>query len=229
MKKTLFWAFLLCGMVQVNAATIIGKNGFDVEDAKSLIFGDSDSFAVSFSFDEVSLYDVSCNGLFEFNWIIGTGDAVPEANRKSYKIVLDCYTSPYPDFFPSYTTFSADGVMTSLDEVPSVDGPYIVQYLAASDSTTGNAHALFSYFDGNELKNIIDIELDATHKLPTTIGYAKLSLSPGSYTADAAVWKGVVTADDIMNPTYETTVPEPATATLGLLALAGLAARRRRC
>lgn len=216
-------------MVQVNAATIIRENGFDVEDAKSLIFGDSDSFAVSFSFDGASLYEVSCSGLFEFKWIIGTGNAVPEANRKSYRIDLACYTSPYPDFYPSYTTFtSADGEMKSLTEVPSVDGPYIVQYLAASDSTTGNAHALFSYFDGNKLNNIIDIELDAAHKLPTTIGYAQLSLSSGSYSADAAVWKGVVTADDIMNPTYETTVPEPATATLGLLALAGLAARRRR-
>lgn len=226
MKKTLFWAFLLCGMVQVNAATIIGENGFDVEDAKSLIFGDSDSFAVSFSFDGVSLYDVSCSR-FEFNWIIGTGNAVPEANRKSYRIDMVCDTNPNSGI--SYTTFSTDGKTKWLTEVPSVNGPYIVQYLAASDSTTGNAHALFSYFDGNELNNIIDIELNATHKLPTTIGYAELSLSSVRYTADAAVWKGVVTADDIMNPTYETTVPEPATATLGLLALAGLAARRRRC
>lgn len=46
--------------------------------------------------------------------------------------------------------------------------------------------------------------------------------------SNATVWEGIVTAGDIAGSPDTPAVPEPTTATLSLLALAGLAARRRR-
>lgn len=46
--------------------------------------------------------------------------------------------------------------------------------------------------------------------------------------SNATVWEGIVTAGDLAGSPDTPAVPEPTTATLSLLALAGLAARRRR-
>ena len=95
------------------------------------------------------------------------------------------------------------------------------------------------YDDNDTLAEIAtaDILPNKSGKLPESINEMKVALTSLTLPEiedkgiSITTWQGEVSADDIKNPTYlepTPSVPEPTTATLSLLALAGLAARRRR-
>ena len=95
----------------------------------------------------------------------------------------------------------------------------------------------FAYLnEGNFLEVLATSTLNATYTLPTTINVSKMTYSMDNVATtppveEVVTWQGEVSAEEVANPSVVPTVPsvpEPATATLSLLALCGLAARRRR-
>ena len=72
--------------------------------------------------------------------------------------------------------------------------------------------------DGRSVMQSVSIYKDGSNDALATVNY-KGNMSGGKSSTKIAVWG---------NTSYNVTIPEPATATLSLLALAGLAARRRR-
>ena len=96
--------------------------------------------------------------------------------------------------------------------------------------------ASISYFEDGTLHEIYSTSLP-NESLPSTVNTANLRIRSENLPmndeqgVNITTWQGEVSAEDIKNPTYlepTPSVPEPTTATLSLLALAGLAARRRR-
>lgn len=228
MKNTLSIILLLCGIAQANAAYVVGDADFSLEDATAMVSGGS--FAVSFDFGDQTLDSVP----FSFRLAIGTGSDVP--TPKSYYIQIENNVSgllamtSVDHTSPGYlsTTPEAHSIfMSNVSPFPTnATGPFIVQYLGATDGK--NAHVTLSYVNNDTPIQCLDVELKDSHSLPSTIGYASLTILDSA--SDITTWTGVVTAEDIKNPqpAPSPAVPEPTTATLSLLALAGLAARRRR-
>lgn len=71
--------------------------------------------------------------------------------------------------------------------------------------------------------------MDERYAFPPEIERVKFTVANGSTTvSELRTWTGEVTVEDIKNPPPAGSVHGPATASLSLLALAGLAARRRR-
>lgn len=110
-------------------------------------------------------------------------------------------------------------------------GTFVMQHTVEGDTGT----ITFSLLKNNELtvlasasgtsyaKYYEDKNIDFQNKNP----YWALRNYSGTW-SNATVWEGIVTASDLAGSPDTPAVPEPTTATLSLLALAGLAARRRR-
>lgn len=222
-KNTPSILLLLCGITQANAAYLVGDADFSLQDAATMVSGGS--FAVSFDFCGDSQYKDTNNAGFKYNLTLGAGDNVPTPN--DYEINVTCTA----DIFTAFFSIMSDVASHERMLTPGPAGPFIVQYLAATDDT--NAQITLSYVYNDSLQEIVGITLSDRHTLPSTIGFAEMQMTNGkgmSIDADITTWTGVVTAEDIKNPqpAPSPAVPEPTTATLSLLALAGLAVRRRR-
>lgn len=224
MKNTLSIILLLCGIAQANAAYVVGDADFSLEDATAMVSGGS--FAVSFDFGDQTLYEVATdNKGLDFNLTIGTGNGVPEADRKSYRIDIRCMSMPDYGFNSLGLTSTDYTVNPDSSTIPEVKGPFIIQYLAATDNT--NAQVTLSYVNNDSLQEIASVTLSDNHTLPSTIGFAEIKVTNAfemSVDTDITTWTGVVTAEDIKNPqpAPSPAVPEPTTATLSLLAVAAV-------
>lgn len=127
---------------------------------------------------------------------------------------------------------SGIGGMTMSNFVPYIDQsvPFLFQYNSETKTFT------FSYYmeydsdeNPHDLTEIISVNLGADNVFETGVSSGSFAITvPTGSVEEIRSWTGVVTADNMANPTPAPSVPEPATATLSLLALAGLAARRRR-
>lgn len=210
MKKTLFAILALVSITQVSYAdAYYTENDFDTSDG-TLDLKDvahtfsSDSFAISFNLDK-SLTDINSSNDF-FTLILGPN---------SYRV--DIVSLGY------MMTMSAGNSLSYTMDVPPTSGTFVLQI-------ENNGVATLLYNNYGSLKEIIQIN-DPVYGIPDEIDMATLTFT-GVTASKVTTWSGVVTAEDLANPTPapapSPTVPEPATATLSLLALAGLAARRRR-
>ena len=210
MKKTLFAILALVSITQVSYAdAYYTENDFDTSDG-TLDLKDvahtfsSDSFAISFNLDK-SLTDINSSNDF-FTLILGPN---------SYRV--DIVSLGY------MMTMSAGNSLSYTMDVPPTSGTFVLQI-------ENNGVATLLYNNYGSLKEIIQIN-NPVYGIPDEIDMATLTFT-GVTASKVTTWSGVVTAEDLANPTPapapSPTVPEPATATLSLLALAGLAARRRR-
>ena len=221
MKKTLFTLIALIGLSSAYAADVTKDDFADnlsgtisLEEVATSF--NSGTFAVSFEFDG----SLHTGQAFTFT----LGDNIDKAGH-SYQISFEC------NAMLGILTFGgkdANGASATTKEylwtVPDTQGPLLLQVKDTSAIT-------LSYYDNGELTTLISLTTNGV--LPEEIKLAKLILGSTTATSTASnirIWEGEVTSTEMANPPAVTdkTVPEPATATLSLLALAALAARRRR-
>lgn len=104
---------------------------------------------------------------------------------------------------------------------PDTSGPFVLQI-------ENGGVATLLYNNNGSLETIMEGS-PPVYNVPEVVNSATLTFTNGVVEANnITTWTGVVTAEDLANPTPAPSIPEPATATLSLLALAGLTARRRR-
>lgn len=212
MKKTLFAILAFAGLAQVSFAdAYYTKNDFDASSGSLNLLDvastfSSGTFAVSFELDK-SLTDIfSVNNFFTF--ILGG----PES---SFRVDIVCMGPQAMSMGVAGSAGTFPGGFTL--SVPQTSGPFVLQ-VADGDAT-------LSYCENGELNDIMTVVTDCV--IPEVINKATLTFDETT-ASNITTWTGVVTAEDLANPTPAPSVPEPTTATLSLLALAGLAARRRR-
>ncbi len=174
-----------------------------------------ESFAVSYELQDLTLNDIVMAGGTFF-------EITAEANKT--------LSVGYNSFLGFYT--SSTGGMTYNSFVPYIDQgvTFLFQYDSDEKSFTFSYYMEYnSEINPHDLTEIISINLGANNVFEQGISAGSFTISLPSGSADnIQTWTGTVSADDIANPTPAPSVPEPTTATLSLLALAGLAARRRR-
>ncbi len=123
-------------------------------------------------------------------------------------------------------------------QVDGAESDYFALASSAADKTTGDIAFVYTcdYTDGNQTFTLSVLKgdtLDSVSKTQTwTVdsdkSYDKLIVAtPNAVVEEAVIFNSVLSASDA-KAVATALVPEPTTATLSLLALAGLAARRRR-
>ncbi len=163
----------------------------------------SEAFAISFELDR-SLHDID-NGNKEFFTLVLGGTP-------------DTYRVDIVSMGAAMTMGVGNSVSAFTMAAPDTSGPFVLQI-------KDKGVASLWYNNNGSLEQIM--EGAPLYKVPDVIGSATLTFT-GVTASNIKTWTGVVTAEDLANPTPAPSVPEPTTATLSLLALAGLAARRRR-
>ena len=226
----------LCGIVQADDMSAyvikdsdysycpdseIGKVGMVTLDDIVDIFN-TGTFAISFDVSNV----LDADNSFEFQLSYG-------ANGKSGKLAFSYAPNPLPGYFvgeylltvPGGDLFSAIGLNEAIDSNRLI---FQINDFFGDAPTV----SLFGYTEGEDLKEFWSVAIPGSQ--PTSFENASLRVcgNADTYTPldgiDLTIWQGTVSASDMANPTPAPSVPEPTTATLSLLALAGLAARRRR-
>lgn len=222
MKKLLLAIFSFYGL-SVASAAYVGSTEYDTVDGVVTLNNPSSwatngSFAVSFEFEE-TLFSLASSGMFQFSFILG------DDTDNGFRVDLAGLSG-----MVMYTVSHGDGPHL-LEYTPDVKGPFVIQF-NSEDNTV-----CFAYLnEGNFLEVLATSTLNATYTLPTTINVSKMTYSMDNVATtppveEVVTWQGEVSAEEVANPSVVPTVPsvpEPATATLSLLALCGLAARRRR-
>lgn len=213
MKKSLLALVALVGMPLAYAADVT-KDNFGDNLSGDIILDD-----VSSSFDG-GTFAVS----FEVETLLGLNLNLQMGNGKEYPDGESFYVSIASG--PGYLTMSAPGVDLvngTLYPLPDYSGTFVVQ----SIQNDAGISVTLNHFDGQNYTQVHSIT--TSYAFPSEINEAKFTVAAGSTTvSELRTWTGEVTVEDIKNPPPAGSVPEPATATLSLLALAGLAARRRR-
>ena len=206
MKKTILAILSFISITQASYAdAYYTENNFDsssgtinLEDVSSTF--SNDAFAISFNLDRCLAEIYSSNDFCTL--ILG-----PDSFR------VDIVS------LGSAMTMSAGGTVVYTWEVPQTSGPFVLQF-------EGRVCTLLYSNDGS-LATIMTAE--SNKDIPDVLDMATLTFTNVT-ASNVTTWTGVVSAADLENPIPAPTpnVPEPATSTLSLLALAGLAARRRR-
>lgn len=174
------------------------------------------TFAVSFDVASVLAHTGS-----NFDFHLGVGDGT---TGQELSFAYSDYSGMGVVFFGS----SLGSGNTTVYPVPELLVFQVNDFFGTSPSVT-----LYAYNGGSELSALLTASISTP--LPDEITIADLTLTsigggviPPAEEVSLSIWQGEVTANDIKNPVPAPSVPEPTTATLSLLALAGLAARRRR-
>lgn len=238
MKKLFITLLALCGASLAAAAT--GNNNGSAQNGTQITLGNADSwiadgvFAVSFELE----HPLNQIPYFEFNIILGDG----KNNSTRINIASTVTSSPYFGDIEALTMTATQQTtqfsQTSLQSgpfLPDATGPFVLQYNLNERNVT------FSYVQDGSILELATVTLKVEASLPPTIdpSVSGITFTTGEgvgQPSDAygtvdnvTTWDGEVSAENIQNPPPATpAVPEPATATLSLLALCGVAARRRR-
>ena len=183
--------------------------------ASRLLLTDSNASVLTFAQDFSFVVQGGLNQVGAWDCLMSIGSD----NNNNFKIVNNasgCLT------FLEEGTFSVstDGHPNTTKSVTGEMGTYIVTYNA-----TGKDLTLF--YNGTEVATADLLEVTNENKVANfAIGGRALSMNNTSdFTfSNIQLYSGVLSSEQIKS----LSVPEPTTATLSLLALAGLAARRRR-
>lgn len=228
MKKILLTILSFYGISLAPAAYVGGtehdSSGGTVtlKDANS--WATSGSFAVSFELSQ-SLRTLADSGQFDYSLTLGDGVSL------SFRVDFSVATAPWGGYMFVMTATNGKKSVTDFPaDIPDSKGPFVVQY-------NEDKHAVsLSYMENGILETMGTVEINDTFSLPTTINVSKMEFVQDNVAIESPVeevvtWQGEVSAEEVANPSVVPTVPsvpEPATAMLSLLALCGLAARRRR-
>lgn len=228
MKKTVIALLALAGFVQADdTPTYLIKNSdfsyyvdekgkvtgmLDLQDVVETF--NTGTFAISFDlFSVLATDDTGDSFDFKFNYGGGGNSLVFSYKALPYGSVL---IAPGNSYQPLDSPINAETLIVQVDDL-----------FGYNPTVT-----LLGYTEGQELETIWEDRVPSNP--PTSIETANLILH-GQGENDSpltgiglTIWQGKVTAADMANPTPAPSIPEPTTATLSLLALAGLAARRRR-
>lgn len=230
MKKLLLALFSFYGL-SVASAAYVGGTDYDTDggtvtlkDANS--WATNGSFAVSFELND-TLFNLASNASdAPFNFSLTLGGKTDAGVNGSFRVDFSLSSS---SFFGPLMTYSVNGSSIGpIMNLPDVSGPFVIQY----DNDARDVSLL--YFQNEEPVVLASVALKDGYTLPTTINVSEMSFKSGEVAMETApvqevvTWQGEVSAEEVANPSAVPTVPEPATATLSLLALCGLAARRRR-
>ena len=238
MKQLFITLLAICGVGLAAAAT--GNNNGSAQNGTQITLSNADSwvsdgvFAISFELD----HPLNQIPYFEFNIVLGDG----KNNSTRIDIASTVTSSPYFGDIEVLTMTATQQTtqfsQTSLQSgpfLPDATGPFVLQYNLNERNVT------FSYVKDDSILTLATVTLKAEASLPPTIDPSASGItfttgegvgqpSDAYGTVDnVTTWDGEVSAENVQNPPPAApAVPEPATATLSLMALCGLAARRRR-
>lgn len=169
-------------------------------------------FAISFALKGLTKEDRGYNQWDVFTWLPYKGLDVNATATSSDKWSF------------VYGMITSDWIETEISVPDPLVGTFVFQYDEIDDD-----RAIFSFSqlssDGTKLDEIFSKD---TSPISYVDSESEISFAGSTdNVSDITVWKGVVEASDLA-AVDTPAVPEPTTATLSLLALAGLAARRRR-
>lgn len=215
MKKTLITLLSLCG---VASAAEVTKDDFgdnlsgtiNLEDVATSF--SSGTFAVSFTVDSSYALDLNLqmgNGIND--GINGESFTIAVAGNN----MLLSITAPEVDLMDSYVMYPEE-----------YSGTFLLQCV----NDNGIVITLSHFDEGTQLLTEIH-SVSSSSPFPSAINTASFTVAfQSSSVSELRTWKGEVTSTEMANPPAapSPTGPEPTTATLSLLALAGLAARRCR-
>lgn len=231
MKKTLSILLSLCCFSMAHAASVDSKTEYQ-NSPITHIPGDSADFAITFELsglNDISELATSGVGPVLFTW------DMEYSNGQSLNVQAMYGTN---NKWSLYLKSDSIGNYFALADnaLANPNGTYIFQF---EDDTLAFTFGILDEFD--TIQPIISskeiISWGTTFEEKYTENYAGATMEEGTITIDPVnaspesigtvmSWSGTPTASEIVEATKP--IPEPATATLGLLALAGLAARRRR-
>lgn len=221
MKKTIYLACLLCLASMATAATKQATNIALVDDTNRCsaslptnYFTNGD-FAISFTLADLETTDIQQNNWDLFTWL-------PCKN-------LDINVSVDKDEKTWWLEYGVvdNWIETDIEVADSLNGTFVFQYDVIDNE---NATYSFSQLSSNGLDLIVSKDTIPFDKERDYFDMGSMGIyfaGSTDYVSDVTVWQGIVEKDDLVAGDTPA-VPEPTTATLSLLALAGLAARRRR-
>lgn len=245
MKKSLIALFACIVGSVANAASISNDDyqytgsGSTLELTDIAAFSQDGDFALSFDLGR-PLYE---SGKVDFLLQFGEGAG---GSGVSLAFNIDADARQYVDMATWQFGDAPYGVYTFSPNGSTIIAPFESQITAShlliqvKNLFEANPLVSISVYDDNETLTEIasaTIQPNRYGELPESINLMNIRVTTQTIPAietegiGITTWKGEVTASDIQNPTYlepSPSVPEPTSATLSLLALAGLAARRRR-
>lgn len=231
MKKTLSILLSLCCVSLAHAASVDSETNYQGSSITHTP-GDSADFAITFELSGINdISELATPGsgpvLFTWDMTYSNGEALNVQAMYGQNTYWSLYIKG--DTIGSYFAMAANSLSNP-------NGTYIFQF---EDETCEFTFGILDEFD--TIQPIISskdiISWGTTFEEAYTNNYADATMEEGSITIDPVnageetvgtvmTWSGTPTASEIVEASKP--VPEPATATLSLLALVGLAARRRR-
>ena len=213
MKKTIITLLALCG---VASAANVTKDDF--EDNLNRVSISLDDVATSFSSGTFAVsFEAESSYALDLNLQMGGGESfyISVSGNDMYLSI----TAPNLDLMNSMVMFPAE-----------YSGSFLLQCI----NNNGFVITLSHFDEGTQLFTPIH-EVTTNCTFPSSLNTATFNVgtsnsNSSSPVSELRIWEGIVTATEMANPpaALSPVVPEPTTATLSLLALAGLAARRRR-
>lgn len=219
MKKTILLACLLGCLTVTNAAQKVGDftSGSGLSDAAK----ECGDYALVFNLDEIDQDD----GVIDFKFML--------TPAFKYEMEYAFYTDLWYNngaWLARYYYGIGSGSNNFGEKDFTASGTFVMQHSVVGDTGT----ITFSLLENNDLTVLASASGTSYAAYyednNITLGddsYWKIVLG-SEIMSKATVWDGIVTASDLIASEDTPAVPEPTTATLSLLALAGLAARRRR-
>jgi len=230
MKKTLITLVALGGIVQATAATVSTEDTYQGT-AISHTPTNQAAFAVTFEVDNISLEDIASTSTPFFTWEMNYSD------NKAITVNALFGTNGYWSFYMngSLGNFLAQSQTANITDA---SGTYIFQF---EESDSGYFISFGKLDMWGDIVPLVTTEDGLPWGLPFNDVYSNTysgaTMTEGSFTINSVnatdpviknvkSWDGTPTGAEITEANKA--VPEPTTATLSLLALCGLAARRRR-